>query len=314
MAATFTSHATGRRGQHVFEIFAVDADDKFKMKMWQTRHQMKKMKAQMKTGTELITQTRKTLTTWKPPHVETLSVLQLHLEDYCRRRCEQCIRLDFRGSMHRLQQHQQVRGVNELRPLGFSQIWAGRIRTTGTMFPCTSRRTSREFSGTWDTHQYHKWRNFREAKVSDEATEALKHFACDACNRLKQPLARRQVAIAHAKMFNDVVSMDVNIWKLKERHSRKKNTSTVLNIVDAASGVHTASGNPDQTSHAVEDFRARLRCAGAPQCLREGTHRAQMSKEVFDQAEGRRIFVDPVVAEAHSHGASREPCEISSHD
>ena len=108
------------------------------------------------------------------------------------------------------------------------------------MFPCTSRRTSREFSGTWDTHQYHKWRNFREAKVSDEATEALKHFACDACNRLKQPPARRQVAIAHAKMFNDVVSMDVNFWKLKERHSRKKNTLTVLNIVDAASGMHIA--------------------------------------------------------------------------
>ena len=60
---------------------------------------------------------------------------------------------------------------------------------------------------------------FHEAKVSDEATEALKHFSC---NRLMQPPARRQLAVAHDKMFNDVVSMDVNFWNLKERHSREK--------------------------------------------------------------------------------------------
>ena len=32
VAATFTSHATGRKGQHVFEIFPIGADDKCKMK------------------------------------------------------------------------------------------------------------------------------------------------------------------------------------------------------------------------------------------------------------------------------------------
>ena len=53
---------------------------------------------------------------------------------------------------------------------------------------------------------------FREAKVSDDATEALKHVSCDACKRLKQPPARRQVAIAHAEMFNDVVSMTLSQW------------------------------------------------------------------------------------------------------
>ena len=81
----------------------------------------------------------------------------------------------------------------------------------------------------------------QEAKVSDEATEALKHILCDARSRLKQPPARRQVAIAHTQMFNDVVSMDVNFWKLKERHKREKKTLTVLNIVDPASGTHIAS-------------------------------------------------------------------------
>ena len=65
---------------------------------------------------------------------------------------------------------------------------------------------------------------FREAKVSDEATEALKHFSCDVCNRLKQPPVRRQVAMARAEMSNDVVLMDSNFWTLTERHSREKRT------------------------------------------------------------------------------------------
>ena len=81
----------------------------------------------------------------------------------------------------------------------------------------------------------------REAKVSDEATGALKHVSCDACSRLTEPSAPRQVAIAHAEMLNDVVSMDVNFWKLKKRNSREKNTLTVFNSGDAASGIHSAS-------------------------------------------------------------------------
>ena len=40
VAATFTSHAPGRRRQHVFEFFAA------KMKMWNKRHQVKTIKAQ----------------------------------------------------------------------------------------------------------------------------------------------------------------------------------------------------------------------------------------------------------------------------
>ena len=76
----------------------------------------------------------------------------------------------------------------------------------------------------------HMERLFREAKVTDEAMEALKHLSCDACCRLKQPPARRQAAITHAEMFNDVVSMDVNFWKLKERDSTEKNTLTEFQI------------------------------------------------------------------------------------
>ena len=79
----------------------------------------------------------------------------------------------------------------------------------------------------------------RQVEVSGETTEALAHFFCDSCNRLKQPPGRRQVALAPEEIFNDAVSMDVNFWQLKERNSRGKRTVTVLNIVCAASGTHT---------------------------------------------------------------------------
>ena len=49
-----------------------------------------------------------------------------------------------------------------------------------------------------------QWENLlREAKVCGEATEALNNFSCDACDRLMQPPARRQVALPHAEMFKD---------------------------------------------------------------------------------------------------------------
>ena len=86
---------------------------------------------------------------------------------------------------------------------------------------------------------------FRDATVGGEGIQALKRVSCDACSRLKQPPARRQVAIAHAEMFNAVIPMDVNFWKLKERSSREKKTLTFPNIVEAASGMLMASRVPN---------------------------------------------------------------------
>ena len=82
---------------------------------------------------------------------------------------------------------------------------------------------------------------FRDANVSDDAISALKHFRCDACDRLKQPPSKSKVAVNHAETFNDIVSMDVNFWKITFKESpRVKTTLKVLNIVDAASGMHIA--------------------------------------------------------------------------
>ena len=124
------------------------------------------------------------------------------------------------------------------------------------------------------------------------------------------------MAIAHAEMLDDVVSMGVNFWKLKERHNREKKTWTVLDMVDAASGMHIASRIPSQTSHTLWETFAHdwLRWAGASKCQRVDPHRAQIRKELFDEAEGRGIFVDTVPAEVHWHmGQVENPCEISSH-
>ena len=147
--------------------------------------------------------------------------------------------------------------------------------------------------------------------------EALKHFSCDACSRLKQPPARRQVAIAHAEMFNDVVSMDVNFWTFKERQQREEDVDRSEHRGRSIGNAHRIPSSNSDISRAVEDFRAWLASLG---WCAEGVSEWVLivngsARKSFFQAEGRGIFVDPVHAEAHWHTeASREPCETSSDD
>ena len=143
---------------------------------------------------------------------------------------------------------------------------------------------------------------FRDANVSDDAISALKYFRCDACDRLKQPPSKRKVAVNHAETFNDIVFMDVNFWKITFKESpREKKTLKVLNIVDAASGMHIAIQIADQTAETIWKAFATgsLRWAGSPRCLRVDPHRSQIARGFFDKAEGRGIFVEPTPAEAH---------------
>ena len=76
---------------------------------------------------------------------------------------------------------------------------------------------------------------------------------------------------------------------------------TTLNIVDAASGTHIEPRILNQASSTLSKTFAQgtLRWACARKCLRVGPHRGHVSREIFDQAEGRGIFVDPAPAEAH---------------
>ena len=143
---------------------------------------------------------------------------------------------------------------------------------------------------------------FRDANVSDDAISALKHFRCDACDRLKQPPSKRKVAVNQAEFFNDIVSMDVNFWKISfKEHPREKTTLKVLNIVDAASCVHIAIQVADQTAETIWKAFATgwLRWAGSPRCLRVDPHRSQIARGFFDKSEGRGIFVETTQAEAH---------------
>ena len=84
---------------------------------------------------------------------------------------------------------------------------------------------------------------FRDANESDDAVSALKHFRCDACDRLRQHPSKRKVAVNHAETFNDIVSMDVNFWKITLKESPRVKTTLRVNIVDAASGMHIAIQN-----------------------------------------------------------------------
>ena len=142
---------------------------------------------------------------------------------------------------------------------------------------------------------------FRAANVTDDAISALKHFRCDACDRLKRPPSRRRVAVNHAETFNDTVSMDVNFWKICFKESREKKTIKVLNIVHTASGIHIAIQVADQTAESIWKafVTGWLRWAGSPRCLRVDPHSSQIARGFFDKAEGRCIFVEPTPAEAH---------------
>ena len=105
----------------------------------------------------------------------------------------------------------------------------------------------------------------------------------------------------HAETFNDIVSMDVNLWKISFNQSREKKTLKVLNIVDTASGMHIAIQVADQTAETIwKAFATRwLRWAGSPKCLRVDPHSCQIARGFFEKAEGRGIFFEPTPAEAH---------------
>ena len=119
-------------------------------------------------------------------------------------------------------------------------------------------------------------RNLGHLLISWRSFSALKHSRCDACDRLKQPPS----AVNHAETFNDIVSMDVNFWKITFKEStRVKTTLKVLNIVDTASGMHIAFQIADQTAETIWRAFATgwLRWAGSPRCLRVDPHRSQIA-------------------------------------
>ena len=80
-----------------------------------------------------------------------------------------------------------------------------------------------------------------------------------------------------------------------------KTTLKVLNIVDAASGMHIAIQIADQSAETIWRALATgwLRWAGSPRCLRVDPHRSQIARCFSDKAEGRGIFVEPTPIEAH---------------
>ena len=82
--------------------------------------------------------------------------------DY-RRRCDQCIRLDIRGSMNLLRQHQQVCDVmvnvgrHELRPFSVLTNLGRNDWNNWNDYP-VHIKTEIESTGTWATHQHNEWR------------------------------------------------------------------------------------------------------------------------------------------------------------
>ena len=125
---------------------------------------------------------------------------------------------------------------------------------------------------------------------------ALKHFRCDACDRLKRPPSKRRVAVNHAETFNDIVSMDVNFWKIFFKEFPRVKT-TMEGVQHRGCRIRYAYcySIADHTAETIWKAFAEgwLRWAGSPRCLRVDPHSSQIARGFFDKAEGRDIFVEP---------------------
>ena len=99
---------------------------------------------------------------------------------------------------------------------------------------------------------------FRDANVSDDAISALKHFPCDACDRLKQTPSQRKVAVNHAETFNEIV----HGFEFLEDHFQGISSCED----DTASGMHNAIQIADQSAETIWKAFATgwLRSAGSP--------------------------------------------------
>ena len=98
------------------------------------------------------------------------------------------------------------------------------------------------------------------------------------------------MAIAHADMFNDAVSTDVNFWRLKECNSRGEKTMTVAEhrgiqhrIQNTKSAVEEVVENPSRVAGFVGLARTSMSQSGSPSSL--------ISREFFTPTEGRGILL-----------------------
>ena len=136
---------------------------------------------------------------------------------------------------------------------------------------------------------------FPDANASDEAVSALKHFRCDACDRLQRPPSKRRVAVNHAETFNDSVSMDVNFWKItfNEFPSCEDDTEGVEHRGCRIRYAYCDSDCADHTAETIWKAFATgwSRWAGSPRCLRGDPHSSQIARGFFDKAEGHEAYL-----------------------
>ena len=136
----------------------------------------------------------------------------------------------------------------------------------------------RQSTETLDMHLLISWRSCFVMQ--------MRYFWCDACDRSKQPPSKRKSG-SHAETFNDIVSVDVNFWKITFKESpRVQTTLKVLNFVDAALGMHFAIQIADQTAGIIWRAFATgwLRWAGSARRFRVDPHRSQIARVFFDKA------------------------------
>ena len=194
--------------------------------------------------------------------------------------------------MNRLRQHQQLRDVmvnegrNESRPFWVLINLGRKDCNNSSDVPVHIKKDVEMIFQNWGHPSVqHMEKLFRKTKMSDEAAEALKHRV--RCVQSAEATSRSKTDGHCQRCLNGC-----DLWKLKERNSREKKTLTVLDIQSCKSDI----------AHAMEDHRERMASLGwRAKMSQSGSSSCQISKDIFDQVEGRGIFADPVPAEAHWH-------------
>ena len=155
-----------------------------------------------------------------------------------------------------------------------------------------------------------KNKNLWEAKVSDEATDVLIHFVCD---RLMQQMTISQSWNSMTRIqwtWNSGSGRNGTEerrrrWSFRMSWTQYRLCILHLEILNVAS----------YTSWHGLAYKW-LRWTQTSKCLQKDLPRAQISKEFFDQFEGKEIFADLVSTEwrSLSYAKSRESYETSSYD
>ena len=129
--------------------------------------------------------------------------------------------------------------------------------------------------------------------MSDEVVSALKHFRCDACDRLKRlPIKKKSGGESRRDLQRHCIHGCEFLENLLQGISSCEEDNA--GVEHRGFRIRYAYCYSDCRSHCRDHLEGVC-----DRCLRAVPPSSQVARGLFDKAEGRGIFVAPTPAEAH---------------